>query len=219
MYESWSHLVESNARLLARVLRAVADELDSTRPEPPAVAFPVLFIDGRELAVGSITVSDSADPLTATVTFKDAKGYETQPSGTPEWSSSDDSVASVEASDDGLSAEITVGAPGAAVIEVSEVDERGEEIISQGTITVQPGDAEIGEVDFESPAGSAQPPEPVQPPEPEPVSPESPRPRRRCCPRGPRGGGSRCRPTSPPPPPSPAGPSTSRRCRSRPSPA
>jgi hypothetical protein len=151
MYESWSHLVESNARLLARVLRAVADELDSTRPEPPAVAFPVLFIDGRELAVGSITVSDSADPLTATVTFKDAKGYETQPSGTPEWSSSDDSVASVEAS-----------------------DERGEEIISQGTITVQPGDAEIGEVDFESPAGSAQPPEPVQPPEPEPVSPESP---------------------------------------------
>jgi hypothetical protein len=174
MYESWSHLVESNARLLARVLRAVADELDSTRPEPPAVAFPVLFIDGRELAVGSITVSDSADPLTATVTFKDAKGYETQPSGTPEWSSSDDSVASVEASDDGLSAEITVGAPGAAVIEVSEVDERGEEIISQGTITVQPGDAEIGEVDFESPAGSAQPPEPVQPPEPEPVSPESP---------------------------------------------
>lgn len=171
MLDLLNRLAEHNARLLAELLRSLADQLDAAVPGPPVVAFPILFSDGEEFAVGSITVGDDAQPLTASVTFKDAKGYDTQPSGVPQWSSSDDSVASVEASADGLSATVTVGAPGAAVIEVSETDESGEEITAQGTVTVQPGDAEIGDVSFSEGGGGAVTPEPPAEEQGEPVSP------------------------------------------------
>lgn len=159
MIDLFNRLFAFNAHLFADALRAFADQLDSAAPGPPVVAFPVLFSDGEELVVGSITVADDSGPLSATVTFRDAKGYETQPSGTPQWSSTDRNVASIEASEDGLSATITVGAPGAAVIECSETDESGEEIVAQGTVTVQPGDAEIGDVNFGVPTapGAEQP--------------------------------------------------------------
>lgn len=159
MIDLFNRLFAFNAHLFADALRALADQLDSAAPGPPVVAFPVLFSDGEELVVGSITVADDSGPLSATVTFRDAKGYETQPSGTPQWSSTDRNVASIEASEDGLSATITVGAPGAAVIECSETDESGEEIVAQGTVTVQPGDAEIGDVNFGVPTapGAEQP--------------------------------------------------------------
>lgn len=170
MIDFFDRLITYNAHLFADVLRALADQLDAAAPGPPAVAFPVLFSDGKELFMGSITVGDDSAPLAASVTFKDAKGYDTQPSGTPAWSSSDESVASVAASADGLTAEVTVGAPGAAVIEVVEQDESGEEIVAQGTITVQPGDAEIGEVTFgQAGLGGTGTTEPVEeaPPEPQ----------------------------------------------------
>ena len=52
--------------------------------------------------MGEITVPDDAAPLNATVKFLDAEGHEATPDDTPQWSSTDDSVASVSASDDGM---------------------------------------------------------------------------------------------------------------------
>jgi hypothetical protein len=100
--------------------------------------------------VGEITVNADHAPLNARVKFMDSEGNETQPDETPEWSSTDESVATVSASDDGLSATVEIGSPGAAVIEVSTVEQNtGQDIIAQGTVTVQPGDTAIGSVDFD----------------------------------------------------------------------
>lgn len=103
--------------------------------------------------MGEITVKDESGPLSATVTFLDAKGAPTSPDLAPTWSSSDENVATVEASDDGLTATVTVGSPGAAVIEArtTETDEESgdtADIVAQGTVTVQPGDAVIASIEF-----------------------------------------------------------------------
>jgi uncharacterized protein YjdB len=112
----------------------------------------MLFISEGSIRMGEITVEDTAAPLSATVTFKDEHGHDTQPDETPEWTSSDESVASVTASEDGLTATVTVANPGATVIECAAGD-----IVAQGTVTVQPGDAVIGDVSF-SQGGGEQPP-------------------------------------------------------------
>lgn len=99
--------------------------------------------------MGEITVTVDAAPLGASAKFLDAKGNETTPDEVPEWTSSDESVATVQASDDGMSAVVTVSSPGATVIEVSTVETNtNTEIVSQGTVTVQPGDTVIGDVSF-----------------------------------------------------------------------
>lgn len=99
--------------------------------------------------MGEITVTVDAAPLGASARFLDAKGNETTPDEVPQWSSSDENVASVEASGDGLSAVVTVNSPGATVIEVSTVETNTDtEIVAQGTVTVQPGDTVIGDVSF-----------------------------------------------------------------------
>lgn len=99
--------------------------------------------------MGEITVTVDAAPLGASARFLDSKGNETTPDETPQWTSSDEGVATVEASDDGMSAVVRVSSPGATVIEVSTVETNtNTEIVSQGTVTVQPGDTVIGEVTF-----------------------------------------------------------------------
>src|SRR4249920_345723 len=160
MLTFFQRLVYNNAQWLADQFRHWADELDAAAPGPPVVAFPILFITGKEPFVGHITVPDTADPIKASVTFKDAAGYDAAPEGVPAWTSDNEATATVTASEDGLTAEIAVGAPGAAVIEVKEVDNAGQEIVSQGTVTVQPGDAVIGEIHFE---GEDAPDAPVDP--------------------------------------------------------
>jgi hypothetical protein len=157
MLTFWQRLVYNNAQFLAGQFRRWADQLDAAAPGPPVVAFPILFITGKEISVGHITVRDSTAPIKASVTFKDAAGHDTAPEGLPTWTSSDEAVATVVASEDGLSAEVTAGSPGAAVIEVKEVDNAGQEIVSQGTVTVQPGDAVIGEIHFEGEDAPAVP--------------------------------------------------------------
>jgi len=143
-------LLRANARVLAREFRKAADLLEVAAPGPPVLAIPVLFHHQEEIAMGEITVPDDAAPLNATVKFLDAEGHEATPDDTPQWSSTDDSVASVTASDDGMSAEIEVGGPGAAVIEVKTVEANtGAEVVAQGTVTVQPGDVTVGSVEFE----------------------------------------------------------------------
>lgn len=102
--------------------------------------------------MGEITIPDDSAPIGATVGYKDAKGVDTHPADVPVWSSSDDSVATVEASEDGLSATIVPGTPApegsAVVISALAHDDDGEAVISSGTVTVQPGDAVLGEITF-----------------------------------------------------------------------
>jgi hypothetical protein len=146
----WERFAGANPDLssfLGSELRRFADTLKAVGP--PVLAFPLLFNLKGVLTVGQITVPDSSEPLTATVTFKDEKGYDTQPAGVPTWSSSDESVATVEASEDGLTATVTVGAPGATVIECRDTEADGD-VVSQGTVTVQPGAAAIGDVEFQA---------------------------------------------------------------------
>ena len=103
--------------------------------------------------MAEITLNDDHADLTATVTFLDSEGHETTPDSTPTWTSSDETVATVTVADDGLSATIAIGAPGVTLIEARE-DETDEAtgdtfpIIAQGTITVQPGEAVIGSIEF-----------------------------------------------------------------------
>ncbi len=145
----WERLLVANAQALVKELRRAANALEVAAPGPPVLAIPVLFYTTKEIAMGEITVNDDAAPFSGTVKFLDAKGNETPADDVPTWSSSDESVATVEASDDGLSATVTAGNPGATVIEVSSVEANtGEAVVAQGTVTVQPGDAVIGDVEF-----------------------------------------------------------------------
>lgn len=103
--------------------------------------------------MGEITVPADAEPLNATVKFLDSEGNETTADDVPQWSSTDENVAVVTPSDDGLSAEVEIGSPGASVIEVKTVEANtGAEVIAQGTVTVQPGDVTVGSVEFEEAA-------------------------------------------------------------------
>lgn len=148
----WSRLARLNAPVLAAGLRTLATEVERLWPGQAAFACPVIFEHEGVMQMGEITVKDDSAPLGATVTFLDAKGAETQPDETPQWSSSDETVAAVTADDDGMAASVTVGTPGAAVITVTTTDADGTEVTSQGTVTVQPGEAVIGDVEFQAPA-------------------------------------------------------------------
>src|SRR6478735_6390416 len=97
----------------------------------PIFAYPVLFNKGDRLIMGQITVKDSDAPLGATVTFLDAKGATTTPDSVPTWASSDETVATVQVSDDGLSAVVTIGNPGATVISVDTTDNDGTVVHSE----------------------------------------------------------------------------------------
>jgi hypothetical protein len=155
----WQRLIRANAVIIARELRRAAALLDEAAPGPPVLAIPILFrTDDKEITMGDITLLDSDAPATGTAKFLDAKGFETTADDVPTWSSSDESVASVSASEDGLTGTVTPGAPGAAIITVSTVEANtGQAVTAQGTVTVQAGDAVIGSVDF-TPGESPAPP-------------------------------------------------------------
>jgi hypothetical protein len=128
-------------------LRHLADEFDALYPGPPVLGFPVVFLKGAP-CMGAITVKDSDAPFSAAVTFVDAKGDATTPDDVPTWSTDNASAVGIVAAADGLSAEITPGSPGAAVVTVSTTDTDGNVVLSEGTVTVQPGEAVIGDVEF-----------------------------------------------------------------------
>lgn len=137
----------ANGVVVEQWLRHLADKLHELIPGQPALAL-VLFHNERKTVMASVTVPDTATDLTASVAFLDAEGSPTTADDVPVWSSSDESVAKATASEDGLSATFEVGAPGAAVISVSSTNTDGSTASAEGTITVQPGDAVIGEVTF-----------------------------------------------------------------------
>ena len=100
--------------------------------------------------MASIEVTVDSAPLGATVQFLDSKGNPTVPDVLPTWESDNEEVATVEASEDGMRARVTiVGETGAAIISVTTTETNTDtEIRSQGTITVLPGDTVVGEITF-----------------------------------------------------------------------
>jgi hypothetical protein len=158
-------LVSANAQLIAEKLREVAEQLDHAAPGPPAFAsagWVTEVFPGQEVQIemGEIRIKDTDAPVTGTVTFTDIHGHPTAPDDVPEWSSSDESVATVTASDDGLSGAVAPVGPGEAIIACDSTDTDGTEIHSVGTVIVEAGEAVTGEITFEA----AAPPEPAPEP-------------------------------------------------------
>lgn len=145
--------MQLNAVLLARLLRELAHEIDLIAPGPPVAASPPLFITSKETKMGQITVKDSDPAFTGTVTFLDAKGSPTEPDDVPTWTSDDETVVTVEASEDGKSATLTPGSPGtanaaSAQVTVSSTDTDGTIVTAVGVVTVTAGEAVVGDVEF-----------------------------------------------------------------------
>ena len=123
-----------------------------------AVAGAVFFHTDEGVTVGAITVKDTDPDFTGTVSFVDAKGDPTSPDAgmVPNWSVDNTDAVTVTAAGDGMSATFTPGNPGAAVVTVTLQDADGTTVTSTGTITVEPGEAVLGDVEF-SPGAAAAP--------------------------------------------------------------
>lgn len=136
-----------------RTLAAWARFVQSLSPGPPYAGF-LLFHDTKgRLTVAETIVGADQGTVTARVRFLDAHGNETAPDDTPAWSSSDESVATVEPGADGLTATVTVtGKAGASVVGVETVEANtGDTIRAEGTLTVQASDTTVsGEVNFDT---------------------------------------------------------------------
>jgi hypothetical protein len=135
--------------------------LDVVEPNEPSAGVVWLIDEGS--VVGEITVKDDHAPLNATVSWVDAEGSPATPVDVPVWSSTDESVATVEASEDGSTATISIGSPGATVIQVDTTQADGDVISATGTITVEPGEVTLGSVEFAEEATAAPPVEEVPP--------------------------------------------------------
>lgn len=136
-----------------RTLAALARVIQSLSPDPPYAGFVVFNSKGR-LTVAETIVSADVGSVTANVRFLDAHGNETTPDDVPAWSSSDESVATVEVDAEGVSATVTVtGKAGASVVGVETVEANtGDTIRAEGTLTVQASDTTVsGEVTFDTP--------------------------------------------------------------------
>jgi uncharacterized protein YjdB len=137
--------------------------LEKFIPQEPRLAL-ITFTattDGEEVVTLAETqVQDDVGQLTARVSFKDVHGHDTAAEDVPTWTSSDESVVSLEVAEDGLSATATVNAPGASLIEVTSMTADGDEIKAQGTVTVTAGEPASGEVTFEEGAASGGTEEP-----------------------------------------------------------
>lgn len=144
-------LARLNAPFLSKSLRALAEQIEKLFPTQPVMATPPIFHDSKGVpSMGMISVQDDAAPLHATVVFLDAEGNEATPDDVPSWTSDNEAAATVEASEDGLSGTVTIGAPGAAIISVDTTNTDGSTVHSQGTITVLSGDVVSGDVQFDT---------------------------------------------------------------------
>jgi len=149
----FQRLLQNNAKFFAKEFRKLADQLDAAAPGQPVTAFPLIFYSTQGgLDVSDIQVQDDSAPLTATATFLDARGNPATPGATPTWTSSDESVATIEVAEDGMSATVTVvGGLGAAQITCTDpesADDNTDDVISVGTVSVVPGNAVVGDIQF-----------------------------------------------------------------------
>lgn len=143
-------------RVLARVLHFIAAEIEDLLPGQTISGSVTFTTSEGEKGMGEITVNEGDPPISATVSYVSAStGEPAEASDTPVWSSADEVIASVEASEDGMSATVTPVSSGdadggtAVVISVVAHDREGDEIRSEGTVTVRPGDEQlIGDITF-----------------------------------------------------------------------
>lgn len=140
----WDRFFRMNAQFLVRWLEALFPG--------PTVGAAILYRTKGHAHMGEITVPDDETTLRSTLAALDAEGHPTTFTGTPTYSSSDETVATVTPSDDGLTATYEIGAPGDAVITVDtgETDDDGNPIVGKGTIHVTPGGVAVLSVDFET---------------------------------------------------------------------
>lgn len=125
--------------------------LQTLFPGPP-VGVVFLFTVNERTTMGEITVPDDETTLRSTITALDAEGHPTTFDTVPTYESSDESVATVTASEDGLTATYEIGAPGDAIITVHTgiTDPDDNEVVGKGTIHVTPGGVAVLSVDFET---------------------------------------------------------------------
>jgi hypothetical protein len=142
--------VRANAEVLERLLRHWADKIHQLIPGSPVLGNLLFFHEGK-VVMASIEVTTESTELNASVSFLDAEGNPTTADDVPAWSSDNEAAATVAASEDGLSAVVSIGSPGAAIISVTSTNTDGTTASAQGTITVLAGDASVGEVVFEEP--------------------------------------------------------------------
>ena len=138
-------LLESIDRRLERIEHAVVPH----KPGPPAAV--TVLIEGEHM--GSTTVPDNSGPVTATATATDADGQPTSFQSPPTWTSSDESVATVDGSGDpsGLTAEVTPVGIGEVDIVASTVNDDGTVVSSPAaTFTVTAGPPAAIDVEFSS---------------------------------------------------------------------
>jgi hypothetical protein len=149
----------TKAPLITLILRELAYLVESAiQNEPAAGVIWFITTEQGDSPVGQITVPDDHAPLTATVSWVDSEGSPATPATTPTWTSSDESAATVDSvSEDGNTATISIGSPGATVIQVDTTQEDGDVISATGTITVEPGEVVLGEVNFEESAPEPTP--------------------------------------------------------------
>lgn len=148
-----SRLIRQNAQWLAIEFRRIATQLEEAVPGPPVFAFPIVFVtQGGKRYMSDIQVPADSGPLTGTLAFQDSKGNSTTAAGVPVWTSSDESVATVEASEDGLTATVTVtGNAGASQITATDdeaTSDTEDDVIAVGTVSVVPGKAVVGNIEF-----------------------------------------------------------------------
>jgi hypothetical protein len=140
-YKNLKHQIEVLEGLVRKLL-VVGSE--------PVTAY--VYVNGALMT--DITVLDSGGPLTATLSLTDADGQPadlTQLVGPPVWSSDNEATASLSVAADGMSAQVTLGAAGAAVVSVVATDADGTVVNFSGTVTVTAGEAVAGSVDFAQP--------------------------------------------------------------------
>lgn len=146
-------LIRHNGSFIAHALREAAKQIELAAPGSARAGI-MLFITTGGIKMAEFQASDELVSATGRVAPLDAKGNPTVLDGTLAWTSSDESVATVEVDpSDQLSATVTIGNPGVALIEAvsQEMDnETGDayEFRAQGTITVTPGDATVGSIEF-----------------------------------------------------------------------
>lgn len=95
-----------------------------------------------------LQVLDTSPPLAATAQFLDVDGNPTAPDDVPTWASSDESVATVAAAADGLSAVVTLTAAlGATVISCDSVrSSDGADVHLAATLTVAASEETSGTI-------------------------------------------------------------------------
>lgn len=136
-------LLESIDWRLERIEHAVIPH----KPGPPVKV--AVLIEGENM--GSTSVPDNSGPVTATATTTDADGQPTTFQSPPTWTSSDESVATVDGSGDpsGLTAVVTPVGIGESDIVASTVNDDGTVVSSPpAAFTVTAGPPAAIDVEF-----------------------------------------------------------------------